>query len=84
MRTIVLYSGMGASLTPLYVEGRTRSAYIRLVADEGKAITNGIKTADCIDILSADVENWYEIDAPQEEEEISDSDALSIIIGEEV
>ena len=39
----------------------------RLVADEGKALTNdGVNTTTCADVEST--EGWYEIDAPEEDE----------------
>lgn len=37
----------------------------RLVADEGKVLTNGIITAPCVDVEN--VEGWNEIDEPQNE-----------------
>lgn len=39
----------------------------RLVADEGKILTNGIKQTECIDVDTVD--GWDEIDAPDKEEE---------------
>lgn len=40
-----LYTGNGASLSPVYAEGRTESKYIRLIAEEGKAITDGAEVS---------------------------------------
>lgn len=37
----------------------------RLIADEGKMLTNGEYITPCIDVEST--EGWYEIDAPIEE-----------------
>lgn len=37
----------------------------RLIADEGKALTNGETTTYCADVES--VEGWSEIDEPKEE-----------------
>lgn len=37
---------------------------MRLVADEGKLLTNGIIKTTCIDVDTA--EGWWEIDAPVE------------------
>jgi hypothetical protein len=37
---------------------------IRLIADEGKLLTNGEITTPCVDVESAD--GWCEIDAPVE------------------
>lgn len=39
---------------------------VRLVADEGKALTNGETVASCVDTDTA--EGWTEIDAPEETE----------------
>ena len=52
--------------------------FVRLYADEGKALTNdgGETVWNCIDVQSAD--GWTEIDAP---EEIEDSEALEILLG---
>ena len=36
----------------------------RIVADEGKVLTNGETTTYCVDVESA--EGWTEIDAPEE------------------
>lgn len=37
---------------------------LRLIADEGKILTNGEITTPCVDVESAD--GWQEIDAPPE------------------
>ena len=37
---------------------------VRLIADEGKTLTDGTNTAMCIDVSSA--EGWTEIDAPND------------------
>lgn len=77
-----LYTGNGVSLSPVYAEGRTESKYIRLVAEEGMAITNGTAVTTCVDVLKTDVDKWTDCDLPEEsEEEISDSEALAIITG---
>lgn len=46
----------------------------RLIADEGKILTNGETTAQCIDVTSTD--GWTEIDAPPEEEVIVNADEV--------
>lgn len=57
--------------------------FIRLTADEGKALTNdgGGTVWNCVDVESAD--GWTEIDAPEVDEDIDDSEALDIILGGE-
>ena len=57
--------------------------YIRLYADEGKALTNdgGETVWNCIDVLSAD--GWTEIDAPEPEKEPTEeekAEAYDIIV----
>ena len=67
MQTITLYRYTrpdgGISVSPIkpnveYTE------MVRLVADEGKALTDGTNTTTCIDVSSA--EGWTEIDAPKD------------------
>ena len=67
MQTITLYRYMrhdgGISVSPIkpnveYTE------MVRLIADEGKALTDGTNTTMCIDVSSA--EGWIEIDAPKD------------------
>lgn len=36
----------------------------RLIADEGKVLTNGSQQGSVIDCLADDVDQWSEIDAP--------------------
>ena len=57
--------------------------HILLTAAEGKALTNdgGVTVWNCIAVDSAD--GWTEIDAPSEDDEISDTEALNIITGGE-
>lgn len=60
----------------------TEIDYVRLTADEGKALTDGTSEWNCVDVLPEDVDKWGEIDAPApEDEEISDTEALNIITG---
>lgn len=40
----------------------------RLIADDGKMLTtDGKNLIICIDVENYEVENWYEIDAPEDE-----------------
>ena len=79
MRQITLYTGDGVSLSPQNGEGRTVSQYTRLIADDGKAITNGSIVTICIDVPSAEIVNWSDCDLSAVDDEISDTDALKII-----
>lgn len=65
----------------------TENGYICLTAENGKRMYNGEIYAIKVYLKNeAGVANWNEVDEamePQEEEEISDSEALSIILGGE-
>ena len=67
MQTITLYRYTrpdgGISVSPIkpnveYTE------MVRLIADEGKILTDGTNTTTCTDVSSA--EGWTEIDAPKD------------------
>lgn len=55
----------GTTVSPIKPNCEYTEMY-RLVADEGKALTNGDIITTCADVES--VEGWYEIDEPSEEE----------------
>lgn len=70
-----LYTGNGVSLSPKFEDGRTLSDYVRLVADEEKAITNGERIAICVDVLITDVDLWSDCELPMEDlEEVTEQD----------
>lgn len=73
MRQITLYTGDGVSLSPQNGEGRTVSQYTRLIADDGKAITNGSIVTICIDVPNAEIVNWSDCDLSALDDEISDT-----------
>lgn len=58
----------------------------RLIADEGKVLTDGETMTSCTD--TEDVSKWEEVDEPSEDDpeipegHISDTEALAIITGE--
>jgi hypothetical protein len=64
-----LYTGNGVSLSPVYAEWRTESRYVRLIADEGRAITDGETVTVCVDVLKTETDKWADCDLPPEEEE---------------
>ena len=68
-----LYTGNGVSLSPNYKEGRTISRYVRLIADEGMAITNGETVTVCVDVLAEDAEKWTDCEMPTEETEVEEA-----------
>jgi hypothetical protein len=53
----------GTTVSPNKPEGEYTEMY-RLIADEGKALTNGEIITPCIDVESVD--GWQETDAPDE------------------
>ena len=46
----------------------TKKEMYRLIASEGKVLTNGTIQATCVDILKDKADEWTEIDAPAEDE----------------
>lgn len=56
----------GVTVSPIKPDCEYTEMY-RLVADEGKVLTNGENTTICIDAESR--EGWVEIDEPKEENE---------------
>lgn len=87
MQTVILYrfrrEGGGYSVSPNRPEGEYETR-VRLIADEGKALTDGKVVTGCTDAESAD--GWTEIDAPGEDapEVIAAVDeAIRILKGEE-
>lgn len=87
MQTVIMYRFRRAdgwySVSPNRPEGEYETR-MRLIADEGKALTDGKVVTGCTDAASAD--GWTEIDAPGEDapEVIAAVDeAISILKGEE-
>ncbi len=82
MKTLTLYTGGGVSISPSSGDGRTKSAYVRLVAEDGKILQNGEIAAFCIDVLAENADVWTEVDYIEtEEDELTDEEALEIIFG---
>lgn len=80
MTIITLYTGGGVSFSPNYEEGRTESACVRLVADEGMMLVKGDIAATCVDVPRAEAGDWQEVEYV-EPEELDDSEALDILLG---
>lgn len=58
----------------------TELAYVRLTADEGKALTDGNTEWNCVDVLPGDVDKWSEIDATApEDEDASEADYIAAL-----
>lgn len=68
MQIITLYkykrADGGTTISPVKPEGEY-TEMVRLVADEGKALTNGETVTSCVDTDTA--EGWTEIDEPEDE-----------------
>lgn len=67
MTQMTLYTGAGASLSPVNAEGRTVSDYVRLIAEEGMGITDGETVTTCIDTLTPEL--WSDCALPEEPED---------------
>lgn len=67
MQTITLYkyerADGGVTVSPVKPDCEYTEKY-RLVADEGKVITNDVNFYSCVDVDS--VEGWHEVNAPEE------------------
>lgn len=80
MRQITLYAGAGATRTPTYVDGRTESNYVRIVAEDGMMITDGIKTATCIDVPATEIDKWRDCPYIGDDDDIPAEDALGELL----
>ena len=83
MKKTILYTGGGVSLSPVYADGRTESAYVRLVADDGKMLQKGELAAICIDALATEADTWKEVDYVEPEESTAEdkAEAYDILMG---
>lgn len=77
MNTITLYTGNGVSLSP-NPTGRTESDYVRLIADDGKMLTNGFDSAYCIDVNKSNVSEWIEV-SDDTDEGATESDYITAL-----
>jgi hypothetical protein len=66
MKQMILYKKAGAySYSPIN-DGGEPSGLVRLIPDEGMALTNGVDTVSAIDVRSEDIPKWSEVIAPPE------------------
>ena len=69
MQTITLYRYIrpdgGVTTSPIKPDTADYSLKYRLIADEGKLLTDGTTVAGCVDVDSP--EGWTETDAPEDE-----------------
>lgn len=75
-RTLYRYhSGTETIVSPIEpAEGIETEILFRLIADEGKLLKKGDIVTPCIDVEIIDVVGWEEIDDPDYEPPIDDSD----------
>ena len=60
---IYTYLGVNGTITsPVYLEGIYSVKKIRLIADEGKILSDGNKRISSIIVQENEVSNWTEID----------------------
>lgn len=85
MKKFDLFTGNGATFSPRFIDGMTKTDVIRLVADSGMAITDGIKTVECIDVPINNVDSWKDCNLPSEsvEDNATADEILNIILGGE-
>ena len=84
MQTITLYrytrSDGGVTVSPEQPdEGTAYELRYRLIADEGRSLTNGEIFTQCTDTATPDA--WQEVVGGDDTEEISDTAALNILLG---
>lgn len=60
---IYTYLGVNGTITsPVYLEGIYSVKKIRLIADEGKILSDGNKRISSITVQEDEISNWTEID----------------------
>ena len=60
---IYTYLGVNGTITsPVYLEGIYSVKKIRLIADEGKILSNGDRRISSVIVQEDEVSNWAEID----------------------
>ena len=57
----------GVTVSPINPYPKTFRPMYRIVADEGKVLTNGIIETTCADIETDDFFNWREVEDTQEQ-----------------
>jgi hypothetical protein len=56
----------GTTVSPIMPEGKEYTLGYRLIADDGKTLTNGVITVPCVDVSAESKSAWTEINAPEE------------------
>lgn len=81
MRYEKLWVGKGVSRTLSYEEGMTDSGYVRIFADDGRAITDGSIVAVCIDRPAQDIPLWSDCEPEDEDATAGDYEAALAEVG---
>ena len=87
MQTITLYRyprpDGGVTTSPVKPDAGEYSLKYRLIAEEGKLLTDGTTVAGCVDVESP--EGWTETDAPEDgdgmSEDVQYAEAGKILLG---
>lgn len=88
MQTVNLYRYArldgGVTTSTVMPDGVDYVLRYRLIADDGKALTNGTTVTYCVDVITP--EGWVEIDDPGELEDMTETEAKAmaydILMGE--
>lgn len=82
MRTATLYTGGGKTFSPVCGDDMVESGYIRLIAEEGRAVTDGQRVLFVTDVRKEEAGSWYDCDAPEElETDPTAEEAIEILFG---
>ena len=67
IKPVYIYEGIGGTIqSPIKLPIQESRQMRRLIADEGKELVKGDMTTSVIDVELNDVENWTEIDKPED------------------
>ena len=80
MKVLNLYTGGGVTLSPVNADGRLLSEYVRLVADDGLAITDGDIVVSCIDVRLKEACKWRDCEGIDESQDFNTDQALEKIL----
>lgn len=82
MKSKPLYTSDTATFTPVYADGVRETDMVRLIADDGRAITNGELVGTCFDVKANSVSNWTDCDLPEPidtDDEATESDYIDAL-----
>ena len=71
IKPIYIYTGENGTIqTPVKLPMQETKQMRRLIADEGKVLKKGEVESTAIDVDINDIENWVEMDEPEEKQDI--------------